>query len=231
MKIITVVEASKISFVLAIDSSRSMGAQDILPDRLEAAKKAAKNFIDIIPEKTRVGIISFSGTSFIEQEMTDDKTILKNAIDNIELKIIGGTDILGAIVASSNLLKGEEAKTIILLSDGQANINELQDIVDYVKKNKVIVHTLAVGTREGGKDERGGVFKISEDTLKTIAEKSGGRYFNIQKIEDFYSSFKEIKNLTKKKEIYDTSFYLILSALILFILNFILINTKYRTLP
>ncbi len=225
------VSASQMSFVLAIDSSGSMAAQDIFPDRLEAAKKASMDFLDMVPEKTKIGIVSFSGSIFIEQELTENKGLLKSVIENVNLKTIGGTDILGAVVASTNLLRDEDAKSIVLISDGQANINTLQDIMNYANKNKIRIHCLGIGTPEGDIDESGAVFKLSEDTLKTIAYNTDGEYYNIQGVEDFYYSLNDIVDITKKRAVYDLSFALMIVALVMFIVNFVLINTRYRVLP
>lgn len=231
MSITRNVSASRVSFVLTIDSSGSMGAQDIYPNRIEAAKNAAIDFLNMIPQKTKIAIVSFSGNSLIEQELTEDKDKLKTVINNINLNTVGGTDIFGAVITSSNLLRDEESKVIILISDGQANLNTLQEIIDYSNKNNVRIHTLGIGTLEGGTDEKGAVFKISEDTLKTIAENTEGKYYNIQGAEDFYDSLNEIAGMTEKRDVYDVSLYLMISALVLLILNFVLINTRYRTLP
>ncbi len=225
------VGASQVSFVLAIDSSGSMAAQDILPNRLEAAKKTSIDFLKMVPEKTKIAVVSFSGSTFVEQELTEDKGLLENIIFNLGIKSIGGTDILGAVIASTNLLRNEEAKTIILISDGQANINTLQDIIDYSNKNRVRIHCLGIGTEEGGTDESGGVFKLSESTLRTIAENTEGEYYSIQNIEDFYYSLNDIVGRTEKRAVHDLSLVLMVIALILFIINFILINTRYRVLP
>lgn len=225
------VEASKISFVIAMDNSGSMSAKDISPSRLDVAKDSAKHLIDKVPEKTKIAIVSFSGTTYIVQELTEDKSLLKQSVDKILLSETGGTNLAQAIATSINLLRGEDVKAIILLSDGQANVNELNDIINYAKQNKVVVHSLGIGTREGGEDETGAVYKILEDTLKTISSSSEGRYYNVKNIEDFYSSLDEIIAVTKKKAVYDLSIYLIIAALGLFIINFILINTRYRTFP
>jgi Ca-activated chloride channel family protein len=225
------VKASKMSLVLTIDSSWSMDAEDINPTRLEAAKQAAKDFLDMVPEKTNIGVVSFSGTSFIEQDITEDKNQAKRAIESIELNFVGGTDILGAVTSSANLLREQEAKAIVLMSDGQANINTLQDIIDYSNQNQVIIHALGVGTKQGSVEESGASFKISEDTLRTIAHETEGEYYNIEDVEDFYSSLNQIAETRERKGIYDLSLYLMIIALILFLLNFALINTRYRILP
>jgi len=225
------VEASSLSFILAIDASGSMIAGDIEPTRLDAAKQAAVNFLDLVPEQTRIGIVSFSGTPFIEQEVTEDKEKIRLAIENIDIKFVGGTNILGAITTSANLLREEDSKTIILISDGQANLNSLQDIVDYSNDNRVMIHSLGIGTREGAIEEGGITYKISEDTLKTIAYNTDGEYYVINNLQEFYSSLNELIDVTEKRAVFEISLYLMIAALVLFIINFTLQHTRYRTLP
>ena len=84
-----VIYSSSSSFVIAVDTSRSMEAIDISPNRLEAAKDAALSFVEGLPAGSRVGIISFSGNAFIEQEVTDDKTLLRQGIGRIQLSSVG----------------------------------------------------------------------------------------------------------------------------------------------
>ena len=225
------VSASQISFVIALDNSDSMGANDVPPSRLDVAKDSAKHFIDKAPEKTKIALATFSGTTYIIQELTEDKALLKNSVDNIKLSNTGGTNIAQVIATSINLLRGEDTKAIILISDGQANVNELKDMIDYAKQNKVIIHSLGIGTEEGGEDSKGGIYKLSEDTLNTLSLNTQGKYYNVKDITDFYSSLDEIVSITKKKAVTDLSVYLVIIALVLFLLNFILINTRYRTIP
>jgi Ca-activated chloride channel family protein len=225
------VDTSKLSFVLAIDSSRSMGATDLIPTRLDAAKTASVDFLQMVPEKTRIGVVSFAGTVMIEQEVTDDKSLLKTAINNIELKTTGGTNAFDALATASNLLINDEAKSIILISDGNMNINALQSIIDYSQKNNIIIHCLGVGTEEGGEAELGAYFTASQEGLKVIAEKTGGKYYPITNIEDFYSSMNDMIEITKKIAVFNLSFYLTLGAVTLLVISFFLINTRYRTLP
>lgn len=229
--LIRTVDTSSVSFALTIDSSRSMATTDIVPTRFDAAKKAASTFIDLLPEGSRIGIVSFSGSATIDQELTSDKALIKGAINNINIKEVGGTDIYSALVTSSNILKEESAKSIILISDGSINLNLVQNIVDYVQKNQVIIYSLGVGTTEGGSDDSGAYYKISEENLRLISENSGGRYYNIQQAGDFYSSLNDIISLARKSAIKDLSFYFLILALLLFVVEFILLNTRYRTLP
>ena len=225
------VQASDVAFVVAIDASYSMSATDIQPTRLDAAKQAGIDFLKMIPEQTKIGVVSFSGSPFIEQELQEDKSEARRAIQNIDLKIIGGTDILNAVITSVNLLREEKSKAIILISDGQANVNEIEDIVTYAHKSNVVIHSLGIGTREGSVEESGATFKIAEDTLKTISYETEGLYYHITDSQDFYFSLSEIAGSDLSRKVYDTSLYLMISALILFLISFFLINTRYRTLP
>lgn len=225
------VESTDQSFVIAVDASRSMAATDLSPTRLDVAKKAAEDFLNMMPPKTKIGVLSFSGATYIESEVTDDEYLIKAAIDNINIKDVGGTDFLGTFATASNMLSDQESKNVILISDGSANLNQLQTINDYVAKNNIIVYSLGIGTPEGGSDAAGGLFTLSEDTLKIISENSGGRYYNVNQLEDFYSSFNEILSLAKKNVIFDMSLFLMIGALLLFVIEFILLNTRFRTLP
>ncbi|MBU4086677.1 MAG: VWA domain-containing protein, partial [Nanoarchaeota archaeon] len=120
-------DASSFSFVLAIDSSRSMEATDILPNRLEAAKNSARDFIDSAAVGTKIGIVSFSGNSVIEQDMTADKEESKAVLGDVQMSAIEGTDIYETVITSSNLLKAEDARAVILLSDGQINVGSIDN--------------------------------------------------------------------------------------------------------
>ena len=164
------VDASKLSFVIAIDDSRSMGASDISPTRLDAAKKAALDFLNMVPVETRTGVLAFGSDSVIQQEVTDDKQAVRNAIKNIELTPAGGTDALTAIITSSNLLVGEEARAIVIMSDGGLNVNSIQSILDYVNKNKITVYSLGIGTSGGGSDASGATYPLTEEIIHITAK-------------------------------------------------------------
>jgi len=149
--------SSGFSFVIAIDSSRSMEANDMPPSvsRIEAAKKTAVDFVESLPAGTKIGVISFSGNSFIEQDMTQEKFQVKSSINKIQASSVGGTDLYEAIITSTNLLKSEDTKAVILLSDGQINVGGLDDAVNYANENEVIIHSIAIGTIEGGETSFG----------------------------------------------------------------------------
>lgn len=210
-------KASSFSYVIAIDSSESMGAKDIQPNRITAAKKSAKEFIDSLPIGTKVGITSFASNTFIEKRLTDNKESLKSSIENIELTTIGGTDIYEAYKTSSNLLAEEPNKAIIIISDGQINIGNIDKVVEEATKEGVTIHTIGIGTVSGGNTSFG-ISKLDEDTLKTLAYNTKGKYFNVINENDMKNSFKEIISLTEKITPINLSFHLIILTLIFFLI-------------
>ncbi len=223
-------ESSSFSFVLAIDASRSMEAIDISPNRFEVAKETASIFVDRTAPGTEIGVISFSGNAFIETPPINDKTILKQIIKNIPLSSIGGTDLYEAVITAANLLDKEDAKAVILLSDGRINIGTIDDAVAYADKNDLVVHTVGLGTPEGGNTSFG-FSKLDEDSLKGLSFNTEGKFFRAQNKEELQQSFSEIIDLRVKRVSFDLTPYTLLLALILLIAEYILGNTRYRIFP
>ncbi len=222
--------ASSFSFVIAIDSSTSMEADDMTPDRITAAKNTALEFVDSAPLGTYFSVISFSGNALIEQGMTQEKSLIKNAIKNIDLSIVSGTDLYEGIITSTNLLVAEEAGAVILLSDGQINVGDLDDAIKYANINNVLVHSIAIGTVEGGKTSYG-MSKIDEDSLMSVAFGTNGKFFRATNVEELSSSFNNILKYEVRNVSFNLSKYLTITALLLFILEYLLINTRYRIFP
>lgn len=223
-----------ISYVLAIDASSSMSSDDFMPNRIEAAKVEAVDFINSLSSETQVGIISFSGSSFIEQSLTKDLQEVKETILDLKISKIGGTDIGDAIVASSTLLSNEEkGKVIILLTDGQSNIGlPISDAISYANENNVIVYTIGIGTEEGGKI-RGlkAVSKLDEQTMINIAGNTGGEYFRATDQDTLKNAYRAIASSTKAKIRIDLTTVLMTLALLMLFIEWALTNTKYRTIP
>jgi len=223
-------DASSFSFVLAIDSSRSMEAQDMQPNRIDAAKEVAKDFVELSPLTTKTGVVSFSGTSYINQEITDNKDKIKEAIESIEISEAEGTDVFEVVVTSANLLKNENGKSVIMLSDGQVTVGRIQEAIDYANENNIIIHTIAIGTLEGGKTSYG-VSKLDEDSLKALAYNTQGNFSKASDKETLSESFNSILRLTKMKVSIELSSYLLLTAIILFLVSYILTEMRYRIFP
>ncbi|MDO8460244.1 MAG: VWA domain-containing protein [Nanoarchaeota archaeon] len=224
------IDSSSFSFVLAIDSSKSMEANDVLPTRFEAAKQSAQSFVDSTPFGTKIGVISFSGNAFIESDLTEDKYLSKQAILKIPLSSIGGTDIYEAVITGTNLLNKEDAKAIILLSDGRLNIGTISQVIDYANQHNVIVHTIGFGSQEGGMTSFG-ISKIDEDALKSLAFNTRGNYYRATNEEQLKGAYQQVIAFKKENVSFNLSSYLVLAALILFLIEYILFNTRYKILP
>ena len=223
-------DASSHSYVLAIDSSTSMVAEDILPNRLEAAKKTALDFVDASPVGTRMGLISFSGTSEIKSPVTQDKNSIKYALRNIEPRDIGGTNLFDAVTTSTNLLTGELAKAVILISDGQNNVRSVEGIIDYANSNDVTIHSFAVGTEKGIVADNFNS-SVNEDILKAIAHNTRGNFYHIQSENDLEDSFANVLQITRSKVPIPLKSHLLIFSIILILINWILYNTRFRIIP
>ncbi len=214
------------SFIVSIDTSKSMSADDFYPNRLTASKESAINFVKETPIGTKIGIVSFSSFSYIEQEITENKNNLVSSFSQISLSEYGGTDIYEAIITSSNLLRGYKNKAIILMSDGQDNLGNADKIVNYANNQDIAIHVVAIGTKEGGMAEYA-VSKLNENFLQNISEMTGGEYFSVEDSTELAISFSQILRLTKEKTSLNLSVYLLIFSLILFVIEFFFINTKY----
>ena len=223
---------SNFDFVLAIDSSSSMLTTDIEPSRLEAAKIYANDFLDEISPNSKVGVVSFAGTSIIEQELIDSFTFVRKAINNIQIRNIGGTDIGEAIITSSNLFIGENPGVIILLTDGQSNVGiNINDAIEYIKSKQIIIYTIGVGTETGGQYLGNVSLTLDEGILRTIAENTEGKYFLADSAESLRNTYIEIANTTETRIKQNLTFPFFVISLILVLLEWTMINTKYKTIP
>jgi len=226
----TTMSSSSFSFVLAIDSSQSMEADDFSPSRIEVAKETAVAFVDDSGVDVKMAIISFSGSTKIEKDLTERKDELKNAIKGIYTSGYGGTDIYEAVLTSSNLLNYEDNKAIIILSDGQINVGTVDDAVDYANYHDVVVHAIGMGTKEGGLTEFS-FSKIDEDSLKSLAYETGGIYISAENKENLTKAFENIFENHERKVSIELFDYLLILCLCFLVLEFFLTNTRYVNLP
>ena len=226
-------ETSNKDYVLAIDASSSMLSDDFPPTRLDSAKMAATNFIDNLPISSHVGILSFSGVSFVDQPMTQEKSIAKDAVENINAKAIGGTDFGNAIITATNLLmNSEKAKVIILLTDGRSNIGISKNTaIAYAIDNHVIVHTIGIGSDEEV-GENNLQLGVDEESLKEIALLTLGDYYKVTNPEDLnevYDKIVKVESIGKNPV--DLTLGLLIFALIFLLSDWLLGNTIYRRIP
>lgn len=226
-------EAPTSSFVhvIAIDSSGSMGADDVFPNRFGAAKIGAKEFVDLMPLGTRIGVISFSGDSKVLNLPDTNKFKVKAAIDEAYFGEVPGTNIYNALITANKLFKDDKLKSVVLISDGQSNVNDAPSIIEYIKENGLVVNTIAVGTTSGGRTDLDVISKLDEDFLKSLAFNSGGRYFLVTNKDAMKRSIEAIAGIKSRKVTIDLSFYFLLAALALFTISWILHNLRFKVVP
>lgn len=222
-------------YAIAIDSSSSMMAKDIEPSRLDGAKDAALEFVDSLPGQARIGVVGFTGTTFIKQRLTENVKDVKSAINGIAVESIGGTAIGDAMVTISNIIFDKNnGNIIILLTDGQSNVGvDPIGALDYLNEKSVMVYTIGIGTLQGGNFIEGGdaLSKLDEETLMQIAEQTNGKYFKASNLDEMKNAFRNVAAFRQKRIGTNLSVSFMLIALIGLLIEWGLMNSKYRSLP
>lgn len=235
-------ESNSNDFVIAVDSSSSMSSQDISPTRFEAAKSNAKLFIDALDSEARIGVVSFAGVSLIESVPNDNKEGVKSVIDSLELLESGGTDIPGAIITSTNLLlDNSKGRAIILITDGSSTIESFLDksvqrALAYAKEHHVTINAVGIGTDMGPVGYLPTFYNVSavydEQTLLQITNSTGGVYSHAESTNELLDAFQNIADKTNEQLLRRDlrPFFMLLALLFLFV-EWILVNTRFRSLP
>ena len=206
------VSSEGIDIMLSLDISGSMLARDFNPDRLEAAKNVATEFISGRPAD-RIGLVIFSGESFTQCPLTTDHAILINLMREIKSGMIeDGTAIGLGLATAINRIKDSEAKSkvIILLTDGVNNRGEIAPLTaaEIAKTLDLRVYTIGVGSRgmapypvqtPAGTRFQNMPVEIDEEVLQKIAGMTGGRYFRATNNESLVQIYAEIDTLEKSK--------------------------------
>ena len=240
-----------VDIVMAIDVSASMLAKDLKPNRLEALKNVAADFIKGRPND-RIGLVEYAGESYTKTPITSDKSIVLQSLKNIRYNsiITGGTAIGMGLATAVNRIKDSRAKSkiIILLTDGVNNAGFIdpQTASELALEYGIKTYTIGLGTNGMALSPvalNNGVFQygriqveIDEELLKEIALVTGGKYFratNNRKLKEIY---KEIDAL-EKTEVEEFKFYnyeekfrpLVLLALGLLMFEFLLRFTLFRS--
>jgi Ca-activated chloride channel family protein len=225
------VDTSDFSYVIAVDTSSSMGTSDVLPSRLAVAKEEAKNFINLLPIGVEVGIIGFSGDAVVLQELDNSKIKANIAIDEIDFGVIQGTNIYNALISANKIFGLRQRKSIVLISDGQLNVGDAPQIIRYINRNNLIVNTIAIGTSDGGLTEFNTISRVDEDFLKSLAFNSGGEFFRVEDDVDLEISLKSLISEVNKEVTMDLTFYLLLTAIFIFTILWVLYNLRLKVVP
>lgn len=246
-----ITEGEGVDIILCIDVSGSMTAQDFTPNRMEAAKKVAEDFVDQ-RLTDRIGIVIFSGESFTQCPLTTDHAVLKSQIEQIRNGLLeDGTAIGNGLATSVDRLRTSTAKSkvVILLTDGINNGGLIDPATakEIAKTFRVKVYTIGVGT-EGyaptpistpmGVVMQNEKVELDEKLLTSIATETGGKYFRAKDNTSLKNIYAEIDKLEKSKVQITTfhrfteKFYpFVFAAMILIFLEVLLRFTVFRKFP
>jgi len=182
-----------VDLIVAIDTSRSMLATDVKPDRLARAKLAVQDLLAQL-HGDRVGLVAFAGRAFVQCPLTLDYGAFAESLDAIDVGIIpkGGTALAEAIDASLDAFEGRQGshQALLLITDGEDHEGKVKDAVKRASERGVKIYTVGIGTPGGDliplesgsflKDRNGQVVKsrLDENTLKEIAVDTGGVYLH-----------------------------------------------------
>lgn len=241
-----------IDIVLAIDVSSSMLARDLKPNRMEALKRVASDFIISRPND-RIGLVVYAGESYTKTPVTSDKAVVVDALKGIKFDNVlqDGTAIGTGLATAINRLKDSKAKSkiIILLTDGVNNSGtiEPETASDIAEEYGIKVYTIGLGTNGMAEypyalaANGDFIFKmmkveIDQELMKRIAKKTGGKYFRATSNEKLETIYDEINKL-ETTEIEELKFYdydekyrpFLIFAGILLLLEVGLRNTVYRS--
>jgi Ca-activated chloride channel family protein len=215
------VRREQATVILALDTSRSMKADDVRPTRLAAARRAAKAFLRQIPAKYRVGVISFGTRALVSVPPTRDRSLVKTGLN--ELRPGEGTALGDAVALAVKLGRKQRTKdghlppeSVLMISDGARDGGRTtpEAAAKQAKAAHVAVYTVLVGTEEGTITVTltGGLRQVirvppSPDTLRQVAETTGGRMFtapNDSRLRDVYEQLgSRLGHRTQDREVSD----------------------------
>jgi len=208
------VKREGIDIMIAMDISTSMLAKDLRPDRLEAAKRVAQEFIDGRPND-RIGLVVYEGEAYTQCPLTTDHRVLKDLFTQSRPGLItGGTAVGMGLATALNRLRESEAKSkvVILLTDGMNNSGSLQpmDAAAIAEQLGIRVYTIGVGTRgkaltpvalypDGQYRYDMQEVEIDEKVMAQVADLTGGRYFRATDADRLREVYTEIDRLEKTR--------------------------------
>lgn len=198
------VPRDRATVMMAIDVSLSMEATDVLPSRIDAAKAAAKTFVDLLPPRINLGLVSFGGTASVLVPPTVDRDTVKVAIDKLELQestaigeaVFTSLDAI-SVFSQATTAKGDTPPParIVLMSDGANNKGRtIEEAAAAADKQKIEVSTIAFGTDSGTVTYQGETIPVPADkpSLKRLAEATGGVFHTAASEQELKSVYADI---------------------------------------
>lgn len=247
----TKVNVEGIDIVLAMDISSSMLAADLKPDRLEAAKAVASDFVNGRPGD-RMGLVVFSGETFTQVPLTTDHGMMLNMLKDMKCGMLeDGTAIGDGLASAVSRLKDSEAisKVVILLTDGDNNAGSIDPVMaaEMAKLFGIRVYTIGAGTRGtapypvqtpfGGIQYQQVPVTINDELLQQIANDTGGKYFRAESKEKLQQIYDEIDKMERSKievnefkRLHEEFYPFVIWGIALLVLSFLLKNTIFKSI-
>ena len=247
------VDTEGIDIVLAMDISQSMEARDFDPNRLESAKEQARAFVKG-RENDRIGLVIFAGQSFTQSPLTTDHGVIQQLLAELDFDMLRepGTAIGMGLASAVIRLKDSDAasRVVVLLTDGDNNTGSIDPLTatQAAVQNGVRVYTIGVGkdgeapfrmaTPFGGYRTVYQPVRLDEELLQSIAERTGGKYFNVRNnaaLQEVYAEIDrlektriEVTRITRRSE--EFHWFLIIGGILLLI-EWILRYAVVRSIP
>ncbi len=230
---------SDVDYVLAIDNSPSMVTEDITPNRLEAAKMHASIFLNSLSAQTQVGLISFSGITYVQNTLSTSHFDIGMNIELLDIARVAGTDTAGAIVAGTNLLTmTDNGRAIILFTDGIDTVGSYIDdsvtqAVQYAIENDVVIHTVGYGMVGAIAGYLPSIYNISasidRERLDFVAQMTGGQSFYPTTNQEAQEIFTRLTSEASPAQLpYPLRQYGIFFALALLFVEWFVLNIRFR---
>jgi Ca-activated chloride channel family protein len=250
-----IIKGEGVEIALALDISGSMASLDFEPNnRLQAAKDVISSFIAERPYD-KLGLVIFSNEAFAQSPLTLDHNMLQRSLDQVELAtemgLDDGTAIGLGLANAANMLTSSDAdsKVVILLTDGVNNSGQIDPITAAEAANALGIKVYTIGAGRPGQvpvpvDTMFGTqityqeSQIDEDTLRQVADITGGQYFRAEDGQTLAQIYDEINQLEKSQveiQVYnqyqEMMIWLVLPALLILLVEIFLRNTTFRTIP
>tara|TARA_E500000178_G_C17026899_1_gene758489 strand:- start:1061 stop:2041 length:981 start_codon:yes stop_codon:yes gene_type:complete len=246
------IKSEGIDIMLVMDTSQSMAAEDLTPNRLSVAKKTVQDFISK-REHDQIGLVVFGAEAFTQCPLTIDYNVLINLLSDVKISMVGdGTAIGTSILTALNRLKDSKAtsRIIILLTDGENNQGEVspEKAAQFAKNLGIKIYTIGVGQEGGapipfmhplyGKIYSDTNTYLDEDTLNYIAKTTNGNFFRAKDAEALSNIYDKINELEKSEirtnqyaEYQDLFIYGLYIILALFLIELLVYNVLFVVAP
>ena len=205
---------AELDVIFAVDVSRSMWAEDVNPSRLNITSSTIQSLSGGLTG-TRMGMVVFKGEAAVLVPVTEDRSVFDSAVEYLSPAAIsaGGTNLEACIRTAAKAFPGNEdrRRVILLFSDGEQHEGDIQRALEFAQQREVTIHTIGVGTKEGGtiplpgggfiEDESGRKVRttLEPEVLERVAQETGGKYLNIGSL-DSYTEIVSALELRQEQE-------------------------------